>query len=290
MNLYVFWVEKILYSDAHCHVNPVRGLGARILGKKFKDAGGWFIAIVGLSPSNYGYEPTYEGYLKSFNLIIKECRELKKLGLEIICLAGFHPADVNKLVSLGKKPLDVLNLAIKVLNYLEKLIRKGELNGLGEFGRPHFKTDPVVTVLNELILIEALKKVKDLNTLIHLHLEQGGSITVLSIEKLVGSVGINKNKVILHHCNSETAIAGIKKGFPVTVVGKQKLLLKIKEYLSSDFLLIESDFLDDNRRPGVVMYPWEIPETINNLVKNGIISDRIAEKLMVTNVARIYEI
>ncbi|RLG83086.1 MAG: hydrolase TatD [Thermoprotei archaeon] len=280
----------MMYSDAHCHVNPFRGLGGEVIGKKFKERGGWFIALVVLTPDSYGFKPSYDGYVASIDRFIKECRKVEEQGLKVVRLAGFHPADVNKLITRGLRPKEVYELALRVLKHIEGLVREGVLDGIGEVGRPHFKSEPVVTVLSELIMTEALRLAKDLGVITHLHLEQGGLATVLSVENMARSVGIDKSKVILHHCNSEVAKIALDKGFPVTVVGKKELIANLGGYVNHPNLLIESDYLDDKRRPGVVMYPWEIPEELNKALSEGLISNEVVSKLMIDNVVRIYDV
>lgn len=56
-------------ADGHTHSNPVKGLGMEKIAPKFREEGGWFVAIVGLSPWHYGLEATFEGYEKRLRLL-----------------------------------------------------------------------------------------------------------------------------------------------------------------------------------------------------------------------------
>jgi len=67
---------------------------------------------------------------------------------------------------------------LKVLNLACKFISEGFAQGHGEFGRQHYSTKPERRRVAEEILNEALIKAYELNVSIHLHLEQGGKITV----------------------------------------------------------------------------------------------------------------
>lgn len=69
-------VGEMKYADAHCHSNPIEGLGAREIAKRFKKHGGWFIALVSLPPYHYGYtEPSIESYRKMIELLLSEAKK-----------------------------------------------------------------------------------------------------------------------------------------------------------------------------------------------------------------------
>ena len=53
-------------------------------------------------------------------------------------------------------------------------------------------------------------------------------------------------------------------------------------------VLVESDFIDDPRRPGVSSYPWDIPLRINELINEGVIEESYVEKIMTDYVRKAY--
>ncbi len=277
----------MLFADAHLHSNPLRGIGVKSIVKNFKAVGGWFLAIVSLPPSHYGLGSSYDDYVRSIEILIRECRTAKE-EVKTKCLAGIHPADLEKLVnSQSLKYDEVINLALKILNYISKLIKSGVLDGIGEVGRPHYKTTPEGYVVNELILHHALRLAKDLHSIVHLHLEQGGILTVLSMTDLLESISLSKDLVLLHHMDIKTAMNAEEVGLRYTLCGKLQLLREGFKKLKPTYM-IESDFIDDPRRPGVAAYPWEIVENQLLLLKEGLVSEDYLFRLNVDNIVKFY--
>lgn len=278
----------LLVSDAHAHVSP-SGLGAKIVAKRFKDAGGWFIALVSLPPSHYGFSAGLEGIIKSFESHILECSRAREEGIKVACLTGIHPAYIDELVKIaGSHKTDkVLAILERALERLEKLRFEGKIDGLGEFGRPHYKTLPESVVVNEIVLRRVLEICRDTDSLIHLHTEQGGLATVASVDYIVRLLGVPKNKVVFHHTTTFLAKTVEEFGYVMTVLGREDLLTNVLES-GITRALIESDFIDDPRRPGAVMYPWDISKEVEKLLSRREDYEEVLTKYLVDNVASLY--
>jgi len=274
-------------SDCHTHTNPVNGLGMKSVAKRFREVGGWFIAIVSLPPSHYGYPPTVEGYQKSFEIVIREADIAREYGLKVSKFVGMHPADVEKNLSrLG--PEKTLDLVEQVFKIIEKMLREGVVDGLGEFGRPHYKALPEAFAINEYVTIRALELSRDLGVPIHLHLEQKGLITIISINKVCKALNAPQKNVIIHHADSRTAVEASKVGFPFTLLAKFELVSRVlSNENATQFALLESDHIDDPRRPGVALYPWEIRDCVNALIRNGV-HDEVLYKVLIDNVVKTF--
>ena len=273
-------------SDAHSHTDPVNGIGAYNIARRFKSVGGWFIALVSLSPLRYGFTLDIEGYLKMFELMIKECWKVKELGLKTACIVGLHPADVDKLVNtLG--PDKALELSIKILDLIARLCKEGKVSGIGEVGRQHYITKPQSFLVSEHVMEYALEISRDLDVPLHLHLEQAGKLTALDIDKRLRRLGYkHRCKVIIHHADPKVSKAAIEYGISVTVTGRYENLRRLKDIIAH--VMIESDFLDDPKRPGVVMYPWDIPKNVKKLLDDDIVDEKVLYKTCVENVCRVY--
>ena len=278
----------MMFADAHLHSNPVSGLGIKNIAHKFKNSGGWFLAIVSLPPTHYGLSSSYEGYMKSIEILINECKLAKDYGLKVACLAGLHPADIEKLiVRQVLKPKEILSLSERILKEIAYLCKKGILNGIGEVGRPHYKTKPEAIVANEIILRHALTIARDLGVIVHLHLEQGGLITVQSIKDYIELLHLNPLKILLHHLDIHTSIEAQHENLIFTIPGKYPLLREAFQRLSPNYM-IESDYIDDLKRPGVSSYPWDIIHNQRRLLSEGITNEEYLYKLNIDNICRVY--
>ncbi len=276
-------------ADAHAHASP-SGLGAFRISEKFSKHGGWFIALVSLPPQHYGLPQTLEGAVKAIELHVRQCDEARKAGIKVACIAGVHPAFIDHLIkrSRGDTSNVVSFVRENIMRILAMMIDEGKLQGIGEFGRPHYKSIPESFAANDALLLAALEIVRDHGGVLHLHLEQGGQITVESVETMVNLLGVqNTRSVILHHSSTGMALHACEKGLSTTVVGRGEVLAQAKR-LGALCVEAESDYIDDPKRPGVVMYPWEIAKAVSQLLSTDIGFLEFIHKVMIDNISKVY--
>ena len=277
----------LVYSDAHLHSNPIRGLGAREITRKFKEVNGWFLCLVSLTPIHYNLPLNISGFEKMVNLVIKECKYARETGVRSICLAGVHPGVIDKLIE--KYNLEkAYKISIKAIDLITSKIESGELHGIGEIGRQHYTINPENIIISDLIMDYALEKAKDLNCIVHLHLEHAGKFTVENIIRKVKCLNMKKDKIILHHVSIGVAKYAVKHGFKVTIVGKLNVLKEAKNLIPN--ILVESDFLDDPNRKCVSMCPWDIPKNIEKLLEQGLVTKNDIEKIFIDNICNTYQV
>ncbi len=279
---------EVMIADGHSHVSPL-GLGGEELARRFKNAGGWFIALVSLPPNHYGLGEGLEDVRRSFQIHLRECENARKSDLKIACIAGIHPSFIDSLVKKAgpAKTGEVLNLLEKALQELRRLRVEGLIDGFGEFGRPHYKSLPESVVVNELVLVKTLEIIKDVGGVLHLHLEQGGAATVASIDKLVRFVGLKeKSHIFFHHSTVGIARLAQELGYMSTLTGRYEVISDAFNKRVVSFIP-ESDFIDDPRRPGVVMYPWRIRDESLKFLNEGGDPDFL-HKVMIDNVVKAY--
>jgi len=280
----------ILYADAHLHTNPVKGLGGEVIATKFREIGGWFVALVALPPYHYGLSGgRIEDYEKVVQILITEKQKFVEKGVKVKTFMGFHPAEVDEYVRRGLKLADVISLAEKVLEMITKHCVKGLLDGIGEVGRQHYSTTPARLIASELILLKALTLARDHDLPIHLHLEQGGLVTVKSMERLTEMTGLKRERCLFHHVDYDTGYwcekSGLWHSIPAKFSDLRKALNERREYA-----LVESDYIDDLRRPGVSSYPWDIASNINRLLREGVIDEAYVHKIMIDNIVKYYRV
>ena len=278
-------------SDAHCHVNP-GGLGGFKIASKFRVAGGWFIALVSLPPHYYGYDLSTEGMLKAIDSHVAECRRAREAGIKVACIAGMHPAVIDRLVRVvgPARAGEAVSRAERVIKYLRELRRRGVIDGFGEFGRPHYKTLPESVVANEVILTKVFEVMEDEGGVIHLHLEQGGALTVHSVHTMLRGYNVRPEKVVFHHSTVKMIGEAVKHHYAATLTGRRGLIKAASRACTNAYCMIESDYIDDPSRPGAVMYPWEIAEEVSAVIsEDGSTADAVV-RMLVDNVVRVYDL
>ncbi len=286
--------REVVISDAHAHISN-KGIGPHEYAKRFKGSNGWFIALASLPPYHYGLGSSLYDLIKSFDIHIELCNIIRSYGIKVSCILGLHPAYIDRIIkeyqSRHEKVLEIVNKGIETI---ERYIKEGRADGVGEVGRPHYKTIPEVFSLCDYIIIKALEIVNDYDVVLHLHLEDRGILTVLSIgelsEKLLSKS--RKRRVVFHHASLRTSKNAFNYGFSSTIIGKYPLLKKLfdehKELTNS--VMIESDYIDDLRRPGVVMYPWEIVKEATKLLSESIHYYDLLEKVFIDNIVKVYDV
>ncbi len=278
-------MQQILVADNHCHLNLVKGLGIKAA-EKFKKAGGWFMCIVNLLSWSYDITITKpEDYVKLYEKTIEVTEEVKKLGLHTAVIIGPHPAELVRLAE-NKGLSEAENIIRKAYELAAKYVEKGLADGLGEVGRPHWETSHEIVEACSRVLDYVLQLAKDLDCVVHLHLEQKGMQTIDDIYRRVSRIGARR--IVFHHAESSYVKAISSKKMYASVTGKKSFLIEaIKQ---TENFVVESDFLDDPRRPGAVVAPWSIASTTRKLLNENIISYEKAYKIHVDNIKEIYDI
>jgi len=249
--------------------------------------GGWFIVVVSLPPWYYGISVgDVKAYRKCFDLMVSVCRELKGIGLKSALHLGFHPAEVDRYSRLGLRPERIKKLGFQVIDLAAKYIEEGLAQGFGEVGRQHYPTSKLNVEIAVSIMKYALIKATDLRAPVHLHLEQGGEKTIDWIERVVKSEGIDRRLLILHHIDPLSLGCAIERGFWTTILGTKENLKIVAK--NPPRYLVESDFLDDPKRPGAVIVPWSVPRAWRQVIESGFCNEQYVREVNVANPCRIY--
>jgi len=278
-------VEQVLVADNHCHLNPVKGLGLKAV-KRFKKSGGWFMCVVNLLSWSYDISITRaEDYAKLYEKTIEIAEEARKLGVKTAVIIGPHPAELVKL-SEKVELLEAEQIIRQAYELASKYIREGLADGLGEVGRPHWNTSREVVEACNRVLDYVLLLSRDLDCVVHLHLEQKGLQTVDDIHARVRRIGARR--IVFHHAEPNCVKAIASRKMYASITGKKNFLLEAIR--QTEKFVVESDFLDDPRRPGAVIAPWSIASTTKKLLNQNIIDYDKVYKIHVDNIKEIYDI
>jgi TatD-related deoxyribonuclease len=291
LSIYIDFKFMLPISDGHLHSNPVTGLGARAIANKFKEVSGWFIALVSLPPSHYGLkDELIDDHYKAIEGHIKECQEARSVGLKVKCIAGFHPSIHDKLFSKGVKPETSFEMAIRVLERVRQYIKDGKLDGIGEVGRPHYKVEPIFVIIANRVMEEALNISRELDCPVHLHLESYGLMTVKDVDMTIRRLGNkNRKRIVFHHSRAGITENALSLGYSATVTAKIQVLSEVIRRTELAFTF-ESDFIDDPKRPGVVMYPWEISTTVIRLINEKSLTEDRLNEILIDSIEKTYDV
>ena len=280
--------RELPLCDNHAHTNPVIGMGPRELAKRFRREGGKFIVIVALLTWSLGLTPgDLDSVRRMYDMTVESARIINEEGVKSVAVVGLHPAEGYELLRRGWSREEVLNFMRKGIDLAAEYVKNGKAVGIGEIGRPHWDVPKdVVDLFNEL-LEYAFGVAKDVNAVVHLHLERNGINTASSIIDMVKRVGNRPYSVVMHHAEPIVIdIANDNGLMPSIPMGRKGEFEEAVKH--GPRFVVESDFIDDPRRPGAVIPPWTLVKKLRTYLVNGFINEDFLRVLCVENINRVY--
>ena len=280
--------RELPLCDNHAHTNPVIGMGPRELARRFRREGGKFIVIVALLTWSLGLTPgDLDSVRRMYDITVESARIVNEEGVKSVAVVGLHPAEGYELLSRGWSRDAVMDFMRKGIDLAAKYVREGKAVGIGEIGRPHWDVPgEIMEFFNEL-LEYAFGVARDVNAVVHLHLERNGINTASSIVGMVKKVGNRPYSVIMHHAEPIVIDLASSNGvMPSIPMGRRGEFEEAVRH--GPRFVVESDFIDDPRRPGAVIPPWTLARKLRNYLTNGLINEEFLHIVCVDNINRVY--
>jgi TatD-related deoxyribonuclease len=227
---------------------------------------------------------TPSDYRKAYQNTLEMATEVRnKFGITVSVILGPHPvAWEHQIHTMGLEKSSSLHLqAVKIaLEY----ISSGHAICLGEVGRPHYPVSDEIWDASNDLLLKIMKLAAEAKTSIQLHVEDNGEKTYSDLAILCDKAKLSRHLAIRHYAPANIS-EEFTHGLSATVsVGKDSIS-KIVETLpmSNSYWGMETDFLDDEKRPGAVLGPKTIPKRTQQLssllIKNGYSEGQVSEIL-----------
>ncbi|GBF36294.1 MAG TPA: hypothetical protein EYG87_02340 [Methanothermococcus okinawensis] len=275
-------LKDIPITDNHMHVDGKNGYGAEKVARIFKNAGGKTLILLN--------KPSFTGDLTGpMDMLIRDIETIRKKvdGIQVYGLVGVHPCEIITMVEKGKSLEYTKEKVIEALNYARKLVEEKEfLVGIGEVGRPHFKVSKDVWKLSNEILLYSMEIAKDIGCALQIHGESASEEQFREFRDMARSVNLNPEKVIKHHCG-DNVLEGEKYGIFPSIIASKPVVEAAKKSLR---FVMETDYIDDLRRPGAVLGIKTVPRRTRKLLEMGIINEEGAYKIHKENVEKLYNI
>lgn len=269
----IVWDGPII--DNHFHLNRKgRFLDAA---KDFKNAGGTGLVLVHC-PDFSNPPTTKDGHAETYRDTIEMAEMVRKEhGLGVRVVLGPHPAAfAHQFIDwIEQDPANGSQKAIQ--NYRDsidaalELVNEGLAHAIGEVGRPHWPVSDDVWRLSNQLLEETMHLAAQENVVLQLHVEGELESTYSDLSKMAIKSGMDVKKLVRHY-SPPNIDSKITRGLtPSVLIGKGALeeLVESAKSCSHGFLL-ETDYMDDPRRPGAVLGPKTVPKRTNQLLNMGI--------------------
>ena len=263
-------------TDDHIHIDPVNGRGLESV-KDFMRAGGTHLFLVTKPSSSFGIMPrTGREYTRVFDETIAVADQARSLGIRVFVVLGIHPAEISRLsaeiqlsgaVAAMKKGLDIA----------ASYIAEGTAVAL-KSGRPHYPVPGEVLSASNDVLSHALALAGELDCAVQVHAETGPCNDIVALAE---RAGLSPCRVVKHYATSDTPLT---PSFLATHPDIPELARIHRSFT------MESDYMDENSRPGAVIGPKSVPRYTNSLLQAKKITLNDVHRIHVETPERVYGI
>jgi TatD-related deoxyribonuclease len=273
--------------DDHFHVDPYHGLFLDAV-KQFHRAGGTHLVVVYKTAHDYGFPGLKaEDFMKAMDFHIELVERInKETPVKAYAVVGVHPAEFDYLAR--QKGLEYAkNEVMKALEYAQKLCFEGKAIGIGEIGRPHYEVPEDIWKASIELMKYGMSLAKEADCAVQLHTESFDEEKFRELGEYVREVGINPYKVVKHFSPPLVKVAEEVGVFPSVIASRKNIEEAIKQ---GNRFMMETDYIDDKRRPGAVLGPKTVPKRTKAFLQNGLFTEEDVYKIHVENPKKVYGI
>ena len=256
------WTGAIL--DQHLHLDRSNKFLDAVT--EFVGAGGTGIMLVHKPGFSSDLPADLDGYQAAYSDTLGMAEEVRAaFGIGVGVVLGPHPvAWEHQIEPLGLKRATELHL--EAVDLALDHIDAGDAVCLGEVGRPHYPvSDETWSAANEM-LREVMTLAAGAGTSIQLHVEDNGETTCRELAALCDEAGLARDRAIRHYAPADVG-TDFTHGLAATVsVGRGSVETLAETTVNANAPWgMETDFLDDPRRPGAVLGPKTVPKRTQQL-------------------------
>jgi TatD-related deoxyribonuclease len=258
--------------DDHFHLDPRYGAYLASV-EEFERAGGTHFLLVH-KPDFDALSTTVEAYRAEFLHTVEMGKAVNARPGGARCIVALcpHPAEFTRHADrLGfEGAWDLLTGAIDACAKIaadEPLVV-----ALSEAGRPHYPVSPEMWAFSNRLLDYELATAKAAGLAVQLHTESATPEVMADLAAHVEAAGLDKGRVTKHYCPpfvTEEENAGL---FPSVLASRPFVAEALKK---GDRFMLETDFIDDRRRPGAVMAPATVPRRTRAMLEQGVPEERV---------------
>ena len=265
---------KFPVTDDHIHIDPVNGRGIEAA-KDFLRAGGTHICLVSKPANSYSVLPrSGADFVPVFEETLRIAELVRETGLGVFPILGIHPCEIGRLVE-HMSLAEAVTVMKGGLDCAAWYVRDGRAVAL-KSGRPHYEAAPEVISASNEILAHALALTAELGCALQIHAETGPCDDVV---EMAAKAGVPRERVVKHYGSPDTPL------HPSLIArhdGIQELVRQRRAFT------MESDYMDENSRPGAVIGPKSVPRYTNQLLLHGVLTEEDCFRIHGETVENVY--
>jgi TatD-related deoxyribonuclease len=242
-------------TDDHIHIDPKNGRGLEAA-KDFLRAGGTHLFLVSKPSWSLSVHPSSGAdYAIVFDETLRVADMVRETGITVFPVLGVHPAEISRLTE--RMSLAEATALMKAgLDCAATYIREGKAVAL-KSGRPHYEVSPELLAASNEVLTHALQLAAGCSCALQIHAETGACMDVVEMARVAH---MPVERVVKHYGSPDTPL------HPSLIAKHEALPQLIREHRR---FTMESDYMDENSRPGAVIGPKSVPRYTNQLITSG---------------------
>ena len=261
-------------TDDHIHIDPLNGRGTEAA-KDFLRVGGTHLFLVSKPSWSLSVHPTCGGdYAAVFEKTIAVAKMVEATGVVVFPVLGVHPAEISRLSERMSLP-EAAEVMKSGIDCAAGYIRQGNAVAL-KSGRPHYTVSPEVWAASNDVLAHALRCAAGCGCALQVHAESG---PCTDIAEMARHAGVPVERVVKHYGSPDTPL------HPSLIAKHEAIPQLVRERRA---FTMESDFMDENARPGAVTGPKSVPRYTNQLLGQGLITEEDCFRIHAETIGKVY--
>jgi len=258
--------------DNHMHMDPK---GRNILAvKEFEKEGGTGFTLVNLPYEEVTISDA-EDLRRQYGITLSQARAVReRTNVSVNVAVGPYPVlliPLSERFGIGKAE----KIMMKGMDIAAELVSSGEANAIGEIGRPHFPVNDEINEASERILTHGMELARECSCPVIIHCESSDD-TMQRLRDTADKACLDPGMVI-KHLSPPLVLESENKGIMPSVAASRSA---IREALSKGTrFMLETDYIDNPERPGVVMPPATVPKRIKGLMSSGEMNEETVWKI-----------
>lgn len=253
--------------------------------RDFKKAGGTHLILCQYPmPSIVIKEKSYKSCYKQTLQMVDEIQS--EIDVKVFATVGPYPVDFIKLKEhFGRET--AIRLMKKGIDEAAALCEEKKCIGIGEIGRPHFQVDKQIIDDSNEILEYGMQKAQDVGVPVVIHTESTTPSQCKELVLMGKKAGLPAEKIVKHF---SPPLIDFDENFgliPSVLASRKNIVASLEK--GSRFMM-ETDYIDDPRRPGAVLGPKTVPKLTKNLLDAGIMNEKQLYEIHVNNPQNTYNI
>ncbi|KAF1078370.1 TatD family hydrolase [Methanogenium sp. MK-MG] len=261
-------------TDDHIHIDRENGRGTEAA-KDFFRAGGTHMFLVTKPSWSHNIHPvTGDEFREVYDITLETAAAIREIGVVVFPIFGVHPAEIGRLTE-RMSVSDAEEVMKRGLDIAAEYVEEHTAVAL-KSGRPHYPVEPDVWETSNRILQHALSLAHDTDCALQIHAETGPCSDVADMAK---RIGMSPKRVVKHFGMPDTPL------MPSLLARLDSIPSAVESHIE---FTMESDYMDDNSRPGAVIGPKSVPRYTRKYLEQGIFSEDDAWNIHAKTPARVY--